>query len=309
MLCHENQGLRRQLDGRPRWGQLRNLVIRLARENPRWGHRRIRGELLGVGHRIGEGTPPDSGHGRPGSSATPHLTDLATVPSHASGILACDFLHIDTIFLNRLMDLGERAGAFRFLIRDRDGWFSRSFDEVFTSADVRVIKTPVRSPRANAFAERIVGTLRDHLLIHGERHLRKVLTEYERHFNHHRPHQGRSLRPPSHDPSQVIDMTSRIHRRRTDQRVPQSSLMARQTRSSATVSAFSHRARARCRGADEGGPAAPIAPSPPQRGSGRGVRRSGQLAHIAHSIAGRKVQPVTRARNWPLACSSVSRVP
>ncbi|MFC7588284.1 integrase core domain-containing protein [Nonomuraea antimicrobica] len=84
---------------------------------------------------------------------------------------------------------------------------------------MRVIKTPVRSPRANAFAERFVGTLRreclDHLLIHGERHLRKVPTEYERHFNHHRPHQGRSLRPPSHDPSKVIDMTSRIHRRRT----------------------------------------------------------------------------------------------
>jgi transposase InsO family protein len=95
----------------------------------------------------------------------------------------------------------------------------RSFDEVFAAAGVRVIKTPVRSPRANAFAERFVGTLRreclDHLLIHGERHLRKVLTEYEHHFNHHRPHQGRSLRPPLHDPSGLIDMTSRIHRRRT----------------------------------------------------------------------------------------------
>ncbi|MEV4400360.1 integrase core domain-containing protein [Nonomuraea sp. NPDC049607] len=84
---------------------------------------------------------------------------------------------------------------------------------------MRVIKTPVRSPRANAFAERFVGTLRreclDHLLIHGERHLRKVLTEYEHHFNHHRPHQGRTLRPPLHDPSEVIDVATPIHRRRT----------------------------------------------------------------------------------------------
>src|SRR4051794_3882384 len=120
---------------------------------------------------------------------------------------------------NLLMDLGGRAGAFRFLIGDRDGKFSRRFDEVFAASGVRVIKTPVRSPRANAFAERFVGTLRreclDHLLIYGERHLCTVLAEYERHFNDHRPHQGRSLRTPLHDPSKVIDMTARIHRRRT----------------------------------------------------------------------------------------------
>ncbi|MER6948125.1 integrase core domain-containing protein [Nonomuraea sp. NPDC000554] len=120
---------------------------------------------------------------------------------------------------NLLMDLGERARAFRFLIRDRDGKFSRSFDEVLAASGVRVIKTPVRSPRANAFAERFVGTLRreclDHLLIYGLRHLRTVSAEYEGHFNHHRPHQGRSLRPPLRDPSEAIDMTAQIHRRRT----------------------------------------------------------------------------------------------
>jgi hypothetical protein len=120
---------------------------------------------------------------------------------------------------NLLMELGERAGRFRFLIRDRDGKFGGGFDEVLAGADVHVLKIPPRSPRANAFAERFVGTLRreclDHLLIYSERHLRKVLAECERHFNRHRPHQGRSLRPPLHDPSETIDMTARIHRRRT----------------------------------------------------------------------------------------------
>jgi putative transposase len=89
---------------------------------------------------------------------------------------------------------------------------------VFAASGVQIIKTPVRSPRANAFAERFVGTLRreclDHLLIYGEQHLSTVMAEYERHYNNHRPHQGQSLRPPSHDPSEVIDMTARIRRRR-----------------------------------------------------------------------------------------------
>jgi len=89
---------------------------------------------------------------------------------------------------------------------------------MFAASGVRIIKTPVRSPRANAFAERFVGTLRreclDHLLIYGERHLRTVLAEYERHFDDHRPHR-RSLRPPLHDPSEVVEMTARIHHRRT----------------------------------------------------------------------------------------------
>jgi putative transposase len=82
---------------------------------------------------------------------------------------------------------------------------------------VRVIKTPVRSPRANSFAERYVGTLRrerlDHLLIYGEQHLRRTLTEYARHYNQHRPHQSRQQRPPLHEPGQAVDVTARIKRR------------------------------------------------------------------------------------------------
>jgi hypothetical protein len=118
---------------------------------------------------------------------------------------------------NLLMDLGVRAGQFRFLIRDRDSKFTAAFDQVFVGNGARVIKTPVRSPRANSFAERYVGTLRreclDHLLIYGEGHLRRVLAEYTRHYNEHRPHQSREQRPPLHEPGQAVDMTARITHR------------------------------------------------------------------------------------------------
>jgi len=115
------------------------------------------------------------------------------------------------------MDLGECATQFRFVIRDRDSKFTAMFDHVLAGSGVRIIKTPVRSPRANSFAERYVGTLRreclDHLLIYGERHLRQILAEYARHYNHHWPHQSREQRPPLHEPGQAVDMTARIRRR------------------------------------------------------------------------------------------------
>jgi putative transposase len=118
---------------------------------------------------------------------------------------------------NLLMDLGERAGRFKFLIRDRDSKFTMAFDEIFAGNGTRVITTPVQSPRANAFAERFVGTLRreclDHVLVLGERHLRKVLAEYARHYNGHRPHQGLQQEPPFRQPSHVLDITARIEHR------------------------------------------------------------------------------------------------
>jgi putative transposase len=111
----------------------------------------------------------------------------------------------------------ERAARFRFLIRDRDSKFTAACDDVLTGARVRTIKTPVRSPRANSFAERYIGTLRrecpGHLLIHGARHLRQILAEYARHYNEHRPHQAREQRPPLHEPGQAVDITGRIRRR------------------------------------------------------------------------------------------------
>jgi transposase InsO family protein len=117
---------------------------------------------------------------------------------------------------NLLMDLGERTARFRFLIRDRDSKFTSGFDQVFAGNGVRIIKTSTRSPRANSFAERYVGTLRreclDHLLIYGEGHLRRILAEYARHYNEHRPHQSREQRPPLHEPGQTIDVTARITR-------------------------------------------------------------------------------------------------
>jgi putative transposase len=118
---------------------------------------------------------------------------------------------------NFLMDLGDRASGFRFLIRDRDSKFTAAFDAVLFGNGTRVVKTPVRSPQANAFAERFVGTLRreclDHMLILGERHLRGVLAEYVRHYNGHRPHQGLQQEPPLRESGHVIDITARIERR------------------------------------------------------------------------------------------------
>jgi transposase InsO family protein len=211
-------------------------------------------ELAGFGHRIGEGMIrrilAAAGLGPAPRRASPTWRQF--LATQASGILACDFLHVDTVLLERvyvlfvmeiqtravhilgvtayptgawtaqqarnlLMDLGERASSFKFLLRDRDSKFTAVFDEVFAGNGTRIIKTPVRSPRANSFAERFVGTLRrecpDHVLILGKQHLRTVLAEFARHYNGHRPHQALHQNPPLHQSGRAIDMTARIERR------------------------------------------------------------------------------------------------
>jgi transposase InsO family protein len=106
---------------------------------------------------------------------------------------------------NLLLDLGERAAGFRFLIRDRTGQFTEAFDAVLAAAGIEAVKIPPRSLRANFYAERFVGTLRreclDHVLILGERHLRNILAEYVRHYNGHRPHQGLHQEPRCTSPA------------------------------------------------------------------------------------------------------------
>jgi putative transposase len=118
---------------------------------------------------------------------------------------------------NLLMDLGDGAADFRFLVRDRAGQFIVSFDAVLASAGIEAVKIPPRSPRANAYAERFVLTVRtevtDRMLIFGEQHLRVVMTEYEAHYNGRRPHRSRELRPPRPDHPVADFSRERIKRR------------------------------------------------------------------------------------------------
>jgi putative transposase len=118
---------------------------------------------------------------------------------------------------NLLMDLGDRAAAFRFLVRERAGQFTASFDAVLVGAGIEAVKIPPRSPRANAYAERFVLSARteitDRMLIFGQRHLQLVLAEYEGHYNEPRPHRSRQLRPPRPDYSPADLSQEQIKRR------------------------------------------------------------------------------------------------
>jgi transposase InsO family protein len=218
--------------------ETRALVLQLARENPTWGYRRIQGELTGLGRPVAASTVRKilkaAGLDPAPLRSGPSWKQFLTAQAHAN--LAVDFAHVDTVFLRRryalitiehatrrvhiagitahptgawvdqqarnlLMELGDRAAGFRFLIRDRDSKFTGASDAVFTASGIKVIKTPVQAPRANAFTERWIVSLRreclDHILITGSRHPALVLSQYVEHYNTHRPHRSLQQHPPA----------------------------------------------------------------------------------------------------------------
>jgi putative transposase len=228
----------RRSPGRPRTDSgISALVLRMARENPTWGYRRIHGELVGLGIVLAPSTIWAILR-RQGIEPAPRRAELSWsqfLRAQASAIIACDFLTVDTVWLRRLyvlffielgsrrvhfggvtanpherwvnqqarnlvMTLAERDQPVRFLVRDRDSKFTRGFDEIFRSEGIRVIRTPVRAPRAKAHAERWVGSLRreclDRILILGHRQLEEVVRAYISHHNEHRPHRSLEQRPP-----------------------------------------------------------------------------------------------------------------
>jgi putative transposase len=215
---------------------LRELILRLAAENPHWGYKRIVGELKVLGISVSATSVRKvllEADLLPAPRRT-HSTWRAFLRAQAASMLACDFLTVETIFLQRIYvlffislatrrieyvacssnpdgrwvtqqsrNLVMQLGAgqpFRFLIHDRDTKFSYAFEEVFRTEGIKVIRTPVQAPNANAHAERWVRTVRadclDRILILGRRHLEHVLHVYRRHYNEHRPHRALRLLPP-----------------------------------------------------------------------------------------------------------------
>jgi putative transposase len=231
-------------------------VVRLAMQNPTWGYRRIHGELCRFGYkgRIGASTVWTILQ-RAGVAPAPKrsaLTWRQFLRAQAKGVLALDFFTVDTVFLQRLyvlfaieiatrrvhvlgvtphpvgewvaqqarnlvMNLEEGLGRFRFVLRDRDTKFTAVFDGVFAAEGIEVLRTPVRAPRANAYVERWVGTVRrevlDRMLVFGSWHVRLVLAEFADHYNVHRPHRALGQVPPLGPGESAVVPAGRVVRR------------------------------------------------------------------------------------------------
>jgi putative transposase len=227
------------------------LIVRLARENPRWGYQRIVGELAKVGIALSTTTVRRT-LARSGLTPAPRRdgpTWREFLHAQAGGVLACDFFCVDTVLLRRVyvlffIELTTRrihvagvtrsphgawvttAGAepaisgviepFSLLIRDRDAKFTGAFDTVLASEGIRTILTPVRTPVANAYAERFVRTIRyeclDWILIRSEHHLAHVIHEYVARYNRERPHRALGLKPPDSPPQFVAGPIERRDR-------------------------------------------------------------------------------------------------
>ena len=249
----------RRRPGRPPTAAaIRKLVIRIATDNPAWGHRRVQGELVKLGHPIAASTVwqilHDAGIDPAPRRSGPTWKQFLT--AQACGILAADFVHVDTVLLRRLyaliviehgtrrvhlagitanpdgvwttqaarnflMDLVERRTSVKFLIRDRAGQFTASFDAVFQAGSIGILASPPQAPRANAICERMIGTLRrelfDRLLIVDEHHLRRVLTEYLRHYNAARPHRSLGQLAPAQAGTRPPEINLAEHRIRRKQ--------------------------------------------------------------------------------------------
>jgi putative transposase len=238
----------------PTQARLRRLIVRLAKENETGGYRRIPGRTQAARYRhrpehrvsILRESGIDPAPRRAGSSWKEFLR------AQAEGIIACDFISVDSVFLRRfyvllVVEIATRrvhlAGVtskpdaswvtqqarnfvarwdtvpFRFLIRDRDAKYASAFDEIFLTEGMRIVRTPIKAPRANAFAERFVGTLRreclDRILILGRGHLESVLRPYLAHYDKHRPHRALDMNPPAgrHLSADHDDFPSRVSRR------------------------------------------------------------------------------------------------
>ncbi|MGW6145243.1 integrase core domain-containing protein [Streptomyces sp. NPDC055144] len=226
----------RSRPGRPSTApSVKQLILRLAKENHTWGHRRIQGELARLDRPIAPSTiweilraadiDPAPQHSGPtwrefltAQASSPPTSCTSTAPSPSSARTPWSSSsttpaastspaspptpppHRPFKARNLAMALGCRMDSLRFLLRDRDSKYTSAFDAVFEADDVKVLLSPPRAPKANAICGRVVGTLRrellDHMLTYNEAHAVKVPTEYIQHYDQHRPHRSRQQLPP-----------------------------------------------------------------------------------------------------------------